>query len=97
MRSDVKKAIAKSHEFYGYDPRKVKAVRIDDWPTALVELGGCAAVNYVSDKFDGELTEYVHRFGKNCVLYLAVPRPKRSKNMLIILGNFKVNADGIVG
>ena len=97
MHSDVKKAIAKSHEFYGYDPRKVELVTIDNWPTALVCLGGCAAVNYVNDKWDGELTEYVHRFGKNSVLYLAVPKPKRGKNMLIILGNFKVNADGIVG
>lgn len=97
MHDAVETAIEKSHQFYGFDPRKVDNVHVDQWPNALVCLGGCAGVNYVSDKWDGQLTEYVHRFDGATRLFLAVPRPTRGKNMLIILGNFKVTADGIVG
>jgi hypothetical protein len=97
VRNAVETALKKSHEFYGFDPRQVDDVQIDQWPDALVCLGGCAGVNYVSDKWDGKLAEYVHRFDSGTRLFLAVPKPRRGKNMLIILGNFKVTAGGIVG
>jgi hypothetical protein len=68
-------------------------------PEELVRLGSaCAQVNYVSDKFDGELREYYHKFEGRSELFAAVDEKGNAiPGTLIILGDFDINEFGIVG
>jgi len=100
MRRKIKKAtmaaIELSRKFYGYDPRNIKSLNLV-WPKSLVSLGACVQVDYASDKYDGILRQYYHEFEGPCVL-LAAPKPqKNGQMMLVILGKFKINDNGIVG
>lgn len=73
-----------------------------EWPRALMMLGLCAQVDYVSDKFDNKIRRYFHEFElsdpeKPCLLLAdAQPQPDGS-HLLIIKGHFKIKPEGIVG
>lgn len=91
-----KAAWALSHRFFGFDPRKVSSITIGQ-PKALAMLGTCTQVNYCCDKYDGEPREYWHRFNGPVIL-LAVPeRLKDGSRMLIVMGDFDIDEDGIKG
>lgn len=83
-----------SRRFYGFDPRHLKMIDLK-WPKALTHLGQCSAVNYISDKFDGKVREYVHDFDGKVHLFAGAPSQRKGKNMLIIIGNFGLTEKGI--
>lgn len=85
-----------SEKFHGFKPRRISQANIT-WPRALVRIGACAQVDYVSDKFDGKLRQYYHEFEKACHVY-AFPRPQADgSNALLIVGKFKIDKDGLIG
>jgi hypothetical protein len=91
-------ALRKSEEFFGFKPRWVKKAKID-WPKSLVQIGQTARVDYISDKFDGKVRVYFHEFeGEDLPLIFAAPVAQPGgENMLVIVGKFKIEADGIIG
>lgn len=93
---DVEKAVDRSEEFHGFVPRRIKSITID-WPGSLVHLGRCAQVDYISGKFDGEVRRYFHEFGEGVQLFASQGPMRSGKEMLVIIGNFKITEDGIVG
>lgn len=95
VSSAVVKAARLSKLFHSFDPRKLRAIDLT-WPKALTCLGVCSQLNYLSDKNDGKLREYFHRFGKATV-YAGIPKQGRGKGLLIIHGNFEVKSEGIIG
>jgi len=100
MRKAVRVAVGSakklSRRFYGFRPRRLRAAKIV-WPKALVLLGGCAQVDYVSDKHDRKLRQYFHEFEPG-VLLLAGERPQpNGYNLLLIFGKFDITKDGLVG
>lgn len=94
----LKLALEKSEEFFGFRPRYVKKAAIE-WPKSLVQIGAAAQVDYISDKFDGKVRRYFHEFeGEDLPLMFAAPAPQRNgENMIIIVGKFKIEKDGIIG
>lgn len=94
----LKLALRKSEEFFGFKPRWVSKAKMT-WPKSLVQLGACAQVDYISDKFDGKTRRYFHEFeGDQLPLIYAAPAPQpNGDNILIIVGKFKIEADGIIG
>lgn len=94
----TRKAVEKSKEFFGFFPRGLKTTKIE-WPTDLVIIGAAAQLNYVSDKFDGKMREYFHRFdakNRTVVLLDADEQPDGSR-LLILKGHFKVDDRGLIG
>ncbi len=93
-------AVALSRKFFGAPPRYVRRLSVK-WPGQLTYLGRAGSVSYVCDKQDGRVREWVHTFNKRGTAVLcAAPAPVgRSpyKNMLVILGNFRVTQNGIEG
>lgn len=96
VKKDIRAAAALSKLFHQLAPRFLKEVDID-WPKALTCLGGCAQVNYISDKFDGKLKEYFHPFEGPCKLYAGTRNGRQVQGLLIIHGKFKITKDGIEG
>ena len=97
MTLALSKAIKKSELFFGFTPRRVRKLKLDLKVKALVSLGNCAQVDYVNDKWDGKTRRYFHEFEQPARL-LFVPEPQADgSNVLIIVGKFKLLADGIVG
>ena len=95
MRQAVKRAIRRSKSFWGFTPRKVDRIQIN-WPGALVNLGKCTQVNYESDKYDGELREYFHRFKGNVEIFAADQAQPDGREILVIIGKFGIKPEGIV-
>lgn len=90
------RAVELSERFHGFKARKVHKVEIE-WPDSLVCLGAAVRVDYISDKFDGEVRRYFHEFESPVVLYCdAEPQPDGS-NLLVIIGKFTIEPDGITG
>lgn len=96
MTPALKRALDLSREFFDLEPRKVKRVDID-WPKALVCLGVCPQVDYISDKFDGKIRHYFHEFEGPCQLFAGDAPQVDGSNILIIHGNFKLKPEGITG
>lgn len=92
----VRRAIELSKQFYGLAPRHLKTTRLT-WPQALIMIGPCAQVDYVSDKFDGKKRRYYHRFEGPCTIYAADKPQSDGTNLLIIRGKFKIKKEGIIG
>lgn len=90
-----KRAIALSKKFHGLVPRRVRNVKIK-WPKNMVLIGGCARLEYLSDKTDGKIRLYYHNF-KTAAVYAAPVAQPGGQNMLVIIGKFKITADGIIG
>ena len=85
-----------SKRFFGFDPRGVRTVTMEV-PEALVMLGACTQVNYLCDKFDGTAREYWHRFEGAAFLAATPGKMKNGSRMLVIIGNFDIDEDGIKG
>jgi len=96
LKRIVSKAVKLSRKFYGFDPRKIKSIDVH-WPKSLTCLGLCSQVSYVSDKTDGKMREYYHRFDGKVTLFAGVPSQKNGENLLIIKGKFKIQPEGITG
>jgi hypothetical protein len=97
MTPALRRAIAKSELFYGFTPRQIRKMNLDLKTKALVSLGNCAQVDYVNDKWDGKTRRYFHEFEQPARL-MFLPEPQADgSNVLIIVGKFKLLADGIVG
>lgn len=96
VKREIQAAAKLSEVFHQLAPRYLNKVKID-WPKALTCLGGCAQVNYISDKFDGKPREYYHQFEGPCKLYTGTRKGRQVQGLLIIHGNFKITKDGIVG
>lgn len=92
----LQEALTKSAEFHGFVPRRIRKVSIK-WPRALVHLGPCVQLDYVSDKHDGKLRQYFHEFKSRCELYAAPAAQPNGDGLLILKGKFKVKPEGITG
>jgi len=92
----VKKALALSERFHQLVPRRIKMVKIN-WPKALMQIGGCVQINYLSDKFDGKPREYFHRFEGPAVVYTGERLQADGSCLLVIKGKFKITKEGIIG
>jgi hypothetical protein len=92
----VKAAARLSERFYGKRARFSSSINLI-WPEAVTALGHCARLDYLSDKFDGIPRIYYHDFEEFPIVY-ANPEPQPGGNtMLIIVGKFKLEPDGITG
>lgn len=95
-KRQLAKAVKLSREFFGFNPRKIKAMDLNV-PTVMTHIGGCPEVHYINDKWTGKLVQYYHKFGKDCQIY-AFPDPqKNGDNVLMIRGKFKITEDGLIG
>lgn len=90
------RAIDLSKKFHGLVPRRVHKVKIT-WPRNLALIGGCSRLEYLSDKTDGKVRLYYHNFKKWAAVYAAPIAQPGGQNMLVIIGKFKITADGIIG
>lgn len=97
MSASLAQAIKKSELFYGFTPRQIRKVKLDLKTKALVSLGNCAQVDYVNDKWDGKNRRYFHEFEQPARLLFIPEAQADGSNVLIIVGKFKLLADGIVG
>ena len=95
-RKALNAAWALSRKFFGFDPRKVTDITIGV-PKALTMLGTCSQVNYLCDKYDGKPREYWHRFEGAAVLAAVPGKLKDGSSMIIIIGDFDIDRDGIKG
>lgn len=92
----LSRAVKRSEKFYGLRARRARAVDIA-WPKALARIGHCSQLNYLSDKFDGKLREYFHKFKKPPEVFVAdKPQPDGSE-LIILKGKFKIKSVGITG
>ncbi len=89
-------AVELSKKFHGLVPRRVRRTN-GIWPLNLVLIGGCARLEYLSDKTDGKVRLYYHDFEGPAQVYAAPIAQPGGKNMLVIIGKFKITADGIIG
>ena len=96
MSGQLSAAIDRSSEFYQLRPRHIKKVNII-WPTALVQIGPCSQLNYVSDKFDETLREYFHKFEKLPMIFASAVKQPDGSEILIIKGRFEIKPEGITG
>jgi len=100
MKRRVRKAVGRakklSRRFYGYRPRHLRKCNID-WPKALVSLGVCARVDYVTDKFDGQVRRYYHEFVPGVLVLAGADPQPNGDSLLVIKGKFKITEEGLVG
>jgi hypothetical protein len=92
----VRKAARLSERFHGKPPRHLKDVALE-WPRALVRLGRCARIDYVSDKFDGKTRRYFHDFRHTAQLFTSEKPLSGGRSMLLIIGKFSIKPEGITG
>jgi len=94
----LRKALRKSEEFFGARPRWIKRIELE-YPKTLVQIGACPRVDYVSDKWDGKMRLYFHNFdsGDMPVILAAPESQKNGDNMIVIIGKFKIEAEGLIG
>lgn len=92
----VREAISRSKRFHGRKIKNIKSVPIQ-WPKALVAIGRCARVDYLSDKYDGKMRLYFHEFDEPALILAGESEQKNGENLLIIKGRFDINSLGIVG
>lgn len=93
---ETRRAVELSKKFHGFDPRKIKEVSIE-WPKSLTALGACVRVDYACDKWDGKDRIYFHDFEKPATVFAAPKSQKNGDNLLVIVGKFKITANGIEG
>lgn len=92
----IKKALKLSREFHGLEPRRIKNIEVEI-PKALVQIGSCSQINYISDKFDEKIREYFHEFESEVLLFADVEAQPDGSWLLLLKGNFKVKPEGITG
>lgn len=100
MKRRVKKAVDRarklSRRFYGYRPRHLRSCNIV-WPKALVSLGFCAQIDYVTDKDDGKVRRYYHEFARGIRVFAGADSQPNGESLIVIKGKFKITEDGLVG
>jgi hypothetical protein len=88
---------AASEMFHQRAPR-FKSFKEDfTWPKKLPLIGPCTMIEYVSDKFDGRVRRYYHKFGKGTRVYFDPAHQKNGEAILIIRGPFEIKPEGITG
>ncbi len=92
----VRKAARLSSQFYGFHPRQVNRILMR-WPKALVRLGRVVRLDYVCDKEDGRTRIYRHDFGRPPMLCAGEKNVGGGKNLLLVIGSFRITKEGIVG
>ena len=92
----LKAALEKSAEFHGRAPKAILRKKLQV-PKAMIRIGVCAQVDYVSNKWDGKFRRYFHEFEGEPEIYATAKPSSNGENMLIIVGKFKIEADGIIG
>jgi hypothetical protein len=92
----VKRAARMSELFNGRPPKRVTSVNVT-LPKALVHIGPCAQIDYVSGKFDGKKRQYYHVFEGQAELYAAADPMPDGRTLLMILGDFEIKPEGITG
>lgn len=92
----LRDALAKSSEFHGRPPKAIRRKKLMI-PKALVRIGACAQVDYISNKWDGKFRRYFHEFENEPEIFATAKPSKNGEVMLIIVGKFKIEADGIIG
>jgi len=90
------RALELSEQFHGFKPRTIQQIKVE-WPKSLVCLGPAARVDYISDKFDGTVRRYWHEFDDGSVLYTDPELQPDGSCMLIIIGKFTIEPEGITG
>ncbi len=90
------RALKLSEQFYGFKPRQVRRLDLE-WPESLVSLGVAVRIDYVSDKFDGKPIRYAHEFERPTILYCDSESQPDGSNLLLILGKFTIEPEGITG
>lgn len=96
LSNSLKKALSKSQQFHGWKPRWIRKVVVE-WPKALVLIGVCPRIDYVSDKWDGEFRLYWHKFDSPPQLFLSPEKMPNGDTMLVVIGKFNVTDEGIIG
>lgn len=94
--SPVHEAAKLSEQFHGAAPRKVRSVFIR-WPKAFMRIGQCAQVDYISDKFDGKVRQYFHKFEKPAELFSDTKPQADGSMIMLIRGKFRIKPEGITG
>lgn len=92
----IRLGVERSEKFYGLKARgrRTTNIRVS---RVMVRIGHCSQLNYLSDKFDGRMREYYHRF-KRAPEVLVCNRPQADGTEIIILrGKFKIESAGITG
>ena len=92
----VAAAVRKSELFHGKPPRRISSVKVT-WPKALVHIGPCAQLDYVSNKWGDKLTQYFHQFTGRCDVFAAPTTQPDGDGLLILKGSFKLQPEGITG
>jgi len=90
------RALELSEKFYGFQPRSIQEIKVE-WPKSLVCLGPAARVDYISDKFDGTVRRYWHEFDDGAVLYADPESQPDGSTILVIIGQFTIEPEGITG
>jgi hypothetical protein len=93
---ELVKAIDLSKKFHGFHPTAISHIDIR-LPKAIMQIGACAQVDYISDKYDNKLRQYFHRFEKPCLVFATVNPQRDGDHILIIKGQFEITEDGIIG
>jgi len=63
----------------------------------MIKIGHCAQIDYLSDKWDHKLRQYFHEFDQPPEIYATAAPGRNGEMMLVIVGKFKIEADGIIG
>lgn len=92
----LKAALEKSSEFHGRPPKAILRRKLAI-AKAMIRIGACARVDYISDKWDGKFRIYFHEFESEPEIYASAKPSSQGENILIIVGKFKIEADGIIG
>lgn len=92
----LKAALEKSSEFHGRRPKAILRRKLSI-PKALIRIGACARVDYISNKWDGKFRIYFHEFETEPEIYATAAPSSKGENVLMIVGKFKIEADGIIG
>lgn len=92
----IKRAVKISKKFHRLPPRRITHHRIK-MPRALIHLGECSQVNYVTDKWDEQTREYSHKFENKADLFASDRPQPDGRQMLMIIGKFKIESAGITG
>lgn len=92
----VDRAVAVSEKFHGQRARFQTEFEID-WPDSLVALGVCARVDYIADKFGDGVVRYWHEFEGVPMLYADPELQADGKQVMVIIGKYKIESAGITG
>lgn len=88
------KAVELSRKFHDLEPRRIKNINFKP-PKALMHIGRCVRVDYLSDKFDEKYRQYFHEFVKRSDLFVDPEPQANGKMVMFIIGDFEIKPEGI--